>query len=313
MIKYLLMDLLDYLRDKRVLAVSAVVMVAVVGAVVVFVADPKTDPKETPVLSARSNSSESNTSIADGNDTGPPKDSSSSTSMSAPPAATQNAASPGVLAATPTTTVVSTSTVVKTTVNSDNTITKELVTTTPIPHSSQTVNEVNMKRGTTQLSQAGQNGVRTTVHSVKHDQNGNELSRTTLSDSITAQPIAQITKTGVSDFNLNVDTLEGTEFGEMCLPNEYDGMGDGCVGVPSNQHLSIVNISGTRFVSCVSSALGVCHNGSFNLASIIPLDTSNTFIYGGTTYRADPRAGGGMSELLTNATCVQYDLACGAW
>jgi len=208
-----------------------------------------------------------------------------------------------------------TTTVVKTTVNADQTTTKEIVDTKPVSFASETQNEVNLKRGDTSIVQAGQNGVRTIVYTVTYDKDGKEISRVTKSDSITTQPVSQITKVGVSDFNLNTDTWEGTEFGEACYPGDYkdDPAADGCVGVPSNAHFSAVNLSGVQYVTCFSYASGVCRNDSFNLSAVIPFSTSNTFFYGGAEYRADPRAGGGVPEMLTSSVCAQYNLACGTW
>lgn len=202
-------------------------------------------------------------------------------------------------------------TVVKSVTNADNTVTKEIVSTVPIPYASKSQNETNMKRGDTQVV-AGQNGVRTVVYLVTYDKDGNELSRTTKSDAITKQPIEQITKIGISDFNLSSDTVDGTEFGEMCLAEEYGGAGDGCVGVPSNQHFSAISLSGVFYVSCISSTFGVCGNTSVNIQPVIRIN-GNTFTYSGSIYRADPRAGGGGSEPITGEICAHYGLACGSW
>ena len=205
-----------------------------------------------------------------------------------------------------------TSTVVKVTNNSDGTTTKTIVVTSAIQYSSQTQNDANVKRGTTQVV-AGQNGVETITYAVTYDQNGKEISRKTISDVTTKQPIAQITKVGVSDYNLNSDTWDGTEFGEMCLPADYGSASDGCIGVASDAHFSAVSISGTFYVSCVSSVSGTCGaNATVNIQPIIPIQ-GGTFSYSGSTYRADPRAGGGQSTALTSAICSQYGLACGSW
>lgn len=206
-----------------------------------------------------------------------------------------------------------TTTVLKTTSNTDGTTTKQIAVTQSIPFVAQTQNQVNLKRGATQV-QAGQNGIEAIVYSVTYNQNGKEVSRKTLSDTITKQPVAQVTNVGVSDFNLNTDTWDGTEFGEMCLPADYNTAGDGCVGVASDRYMSAVEISGTFYISCVSSATGVCGPGAIvNVQPVIAIHSDSTFMYQGITYRADPRAGGGESAPLTVAVCSQYALACGRW
>jgi hypothetical protein len=207
-----------------------------------------------------------------------------------------------------------TTAVLKTTTNSDGTTTKEVASYVSVPFSVQTQNDVNLKRGVTAQAQAGQNGIETIMYSVTYDQNGKEISRKTVSDTVTKQSVAQIMKIGVSDYNLNTDTWDGTEFGDMCLPTDYSSGADGCIGVPSDQHFSAVSISGTYYVYCIGSASGVCaQNAIVNVQPIIAVHGDNTFSYQGTTYRADPRAGGGMSQLLTSAICLQYGLACGSW
>lgn len=205
-----------------------------------------------------------------------------------------------------------TTVVVKTTTNSDGTTTKEIVNTLPVAFSTQSQNDVNLKRGTTQV-QAGQNGTETIVYSVIYDKNGKEISRKTISDTITKAAVSQITKVGVSDYNLNADTWDGTEFGEMCLPADYNPSADGCIGTASGQHFAAVAINGINYVYCVSSASGVCAQDAItNIQPIIAIQ-GNTFSYQGATYRADPRAGGGGTQLLTLGICSQYGLACGSW
>ncbi|HVX24033.1 MAG TPA: G5 domain-containing protein, partial [Candidatus Saccharimonadales bacterium] len=202
---------------------------------------------------------------------------------------------------------------IKTTVNDDGTTTKEISTYVAIAFSSKTENDVNLKRGTTEV-RAGQNGVETIVYSVTYDQNGNEISRKTTSDTVTKQPVTQITKVGVSDFNLNTDMWDGTEFGEMCVPADYGSGGDGCVGTPSDSYFGAVEISSIFYVNCMSDTLSVCKTyDTVNVQPVIMIHADSTFSYQGVTYQADPRAGGGASTLLTASLCSQYGLACGRW
>jgi hypothetical protein len=205
-----------------------------------------------------------------------------------------------------------TTAVLKTTTNRDGTTTKEVATYTSIPFATQTQNEVNLKRGLTQVL-PGQNGTQTTVYSVVYDQDGKEVSRKIISDSVTRQPAAQITKIGVSDFNLNTDTFDSMEAGVICVPAEYGAGGDGCSLVPSELSFSAVQISGTFYVHCVIDLATTCGYGTVNLQPAAAIRGDGTFIYQGLTYRADPRKGGGVTEPLTPALCAQYGLACGSW
>jgi hypothetical protein len=201
--------------------------------------------------------------------------------------------------------------VVKTVTNSDGTITKEINSSVAIAFSSSSQNDSNLKRGTTKVV-AGQNGIQTTVYSVTYDQSGKEIVRKTLSQSITKQPIDQITRVGISDYNLNTDTWDGTGFGELCTPADHAAGPDGCVGTPSDRYLGVVVLSGANYVRCISDISGIC-NSAVNIQPIIAVHADNTFVYQGTTYVADIRAGGGESQLLTPGLCSQYGLACGSW
>jgi hypothetical protein len=217
---------------------------------------------------------------------------------------------------TASTTATTTTTVVKTTQNSNGTITKEIVVSKPIAFSTQTQNSPNLKRGAQQVS-AGQTGTETIRYSVVYDQNGKEISRKTISDAITKQPVDQITKIGTSDFNLNTDTWEGTESGVTCLPSEYGLGSDGCAGTPSMQSFSAVQISGKFYVFCVNSALSTCIPPTnvwlVNVQPVVAIQGDGTFNYQGTVYRADPRKGGGEPQQLTSSLCSEFGLACGSW
>lgn len=204
-------------------------------------------------------------------------------------------------------------TVIKTTAHDDGTTTKEVVNYVAIPFATQTQNETNLKRGTTQVV-PGQNGVKAITYTVTYDKNGKEIARDTTGEVVAKKPVTQITKVGVSDFNLNTDMWGGTEFGEICLLADYNALGDGCIGVPSDRYFSAVGLGDAFYVYCISSDITTCNGYDVvNIQPIIAVRGDNTFTYQGATYRADPRKGGGGGELITPAMCAQYGLACGSW
>jgi hypothetical protein len=208
-----------------------------------------------------------------------------------------------------------TTAVVKTTTNSDGTVSKQIATYKAVSFSSQTQNDANLKRGATQQLQAGQDGIETIMYEVTYDHDGKELSRKLLSDSVTKQAVNQITRVGTSDYNFNVDTWNGTEYGMTCLPSEYNAAGaDGCLGAANARYFSAVNLSGNYYVYCVSVASDTCNSpDTANLRPVAVIRGDGAFTYAGATYRADPRRGGGETQLLTPTLCSQYGLACGSW
>lgn len=318
-----LVKLSSLFMHKRVVLIALGGTVFMLGLIFGVLHFRKGTPQNNDVLSAQStNSFKKNSAFSKGQPQQPGDDNSppgADKSISTPDKSTQTSVAPSTVSgssAAPAPTVAQsmpTSTVVKITDNGDSTTTKEIIDTTPIPFELKTQSEVNLKRGQAVPFQTGQNGVRTIVYNVVYEKSGKEISRATKSDSITTQPIDQITKVGISDFNLNIDTFDGTEFGLTCFNDEYDLFQKGCEDVPSVAYFSALTITGKNYVSCISSISGICRNESFNLLSIIPFSSGNIFDYGGREYRADPRAGGGEAQLLTASVCAQYGLACGTW
>jgi hypothetical protein len=288
-------------------ACLAVVVLVVLGLMVG--SNHIQDVSKTTKQSSTSTDSPENTS-ADGAVLG------ASSSVKAASGTNKNNASTVTPTGTASMTGTTTTTVVKTTQNSNGTTTKEVVTSKPIAFAAQKQNDSNLKRGIQQVT-PGQAGIETITYSVIYDQNGTEISRKTISDTITRQPIDQMTKVGISDFNLNTDTWEGTESGVTCLPAEYATGTDGCAGMPSMQSFSAVKISGIYYVFCVNSALSTCIPPTniwlVNVQPVAAIQGDGTFNYQGTTYRADPRKGGGEPQPLTPSLCSEFGLACGSW
>jgi hypothetical protein len=303
MIYSLLGKLKQFSKDKSLVAISVSVLIVLIVGAILFTAGSNshdsTAKKTTVPAALRDNSS---IATADKATTGV---NAAATPASQKNASTVTATAPA--AGTPTTAVL------KTISNTDGTTTKQIANYVSVPFAFQTQNSVNLKRGVTQVK-PGQAGTETIVYSVTYDVNGKEISRKTVSDKVTTQPVTQITQIGISDFNLNTDTLDGGEFGEICTPSDYAAGSDGCIGVPSDRYFSAQEISGTFFVTCISSVSGACRpDTTVNVQPIIAIQNDSTFSYQGTIYRADPRAGGGMSQPLTSSDCSQYGLACGSW
>ena len=98
----------------------------------------------------------------------------------------------------------------------EKTTTKKITETETIKYSSTSQNEVNMKKGTTSVVQAGSNGTKEITYEVTYDSNGKELSRKTLSEKTTREPVNEVVKVGTSDFNINSDKITGNLMGFMC-------------------------------------------------------------------------------------------------
>lgn len=64
----------------------------------------------------------------------------------------------------------------------------------------------------------------------------------------------------------------------------------------------------------MSSTASTCGQYAIvNMKPLIRVEADGNFSYQSTQYMADPRAGGGESQLLTPSICSQYGLACGSW
>jgi G5 domain len=194
--------------------------------------------------------------------------------------------------------------------------TKELSIVSIIPYSVQYQNEVNMKRGTTMVSQQGINGSDNTKYLVTYDNSGKETSRNKISDTVIVSPVNQIIKLGVSDFNLNSDIWTANEWGDACLLIEFNQNNDGCFGVPSELNFASITISGSHYIYCIKNLnLSFCNYDPLdvNVHPVIPVNNDDAFSYNNQTYKIDPRKGGPALGQLNFSSCSQYGLSCGVW
>jgi len=83
-----------------------------------------------------------------------------------------------------------------TTVKSENVQTKTVTDTKAIPFQSTTQNDSTLASGSSVVATAGVDGVETITYKVTYT-NGVETNRTKTSDTITTQPITQVTKIGI--------------------------------------------------------------------------------------------------------------------
>ena len=204
--------------------------------------------------------------------------------------------------------------------NTQKTTTKNINVDEPIVYSTQEVQEVNLPRGQKQTSQVGKNGVKRITYKVTYNSSGTEISRTKVSESVISQPVNQIIKVGVSDFNLNSDKLEFTTSILACTKDyviEYEGL-FGCDPdtTLSERDFSGIGISGKLYV------LSVLKNNSYvSITPIIATKVNNfndivgfySGNYNGKQLYFDCPVGVGLNRTLTQSDCDKYGLACGRW
>lgn len=204
--------------------------------------------------------------------------------------------------------------------NTQKTTTKNINVDETINYSTQEIQEVNLPRGQRQTSQAGKNGIKRITYKVTYNSNDTEISRTKVSESVISQPVNQIIKVGVSDFNLNTSKLEQEVYTmESCIESEFviDNNGAYCT-VPKN--FSGVVINGTLYLTAyLTSNDHTVPSDIINIRPIIPLKLTNNQFgvyngnYNGTNYYFMPSVGTSPNRALTQNDCDNYGLACGRW
>ena len=197
--------------------------------------------------------------------------------------------------------------------NIQKTTTKNINVDEPIGYSTQEVQEVNLPRGQKQISQAGKNGVKRITYKVTYNSNGTEISRTKVSESVISQPVNQIIKVGVSDFNLNTSKLENEVYSmDACTSNQLVNDG-GYYCNETEKKFSGVFINGTLYITGIYG-----QNSISNVRPLIALKPSiSTDIYNGnygnTNYYFLLSSGNYVNRALTQSDCDKYGLACGRW
>lgn len=178
------------------------------------------------------------------------------------------------------------------------------------------LNEINMKKGDRKVVQAGSNGEMQVVYKVTYDQNGNELSKEKVKESIIKQAVEQIEKVGVSDYNLNTDRLTEVSFGPACNESQVITDASGykecdSLNNPNLPEYYAVKINTTYYITSIKEG------GREKLSSPIKVTgTDGTLLkapYKGMQYYFYMSGGGGQYEPLTSDICSKYKLSCGAW
>ena len=192
-----------------------------------------------------------------------------------------------------------------------------------IAFASRTENEVNMLRGVTKITQVGKDGVKRITYSVKYDKDGKEVSRVKIEEKISRQAVEQVTKIGVSDFNMNTDIITGLSGGQMCLPSEYSETYGCGMYVPTNKSFFTFTLKGKNYLFCAADD-NRCVGATDVPVTIKPAlsvavkettagATVSEAMYAGSLHILDYAVGMDDPPALTEATCAKYGLACGRW
>lgn len=207
--------------------------------------------------------------------------------------------------------------------NTQKTTTKNINVDEPIVYSTQEVQEVNLPRGQKQTSQVGKNGVKRITYKVTYNSNGTEISRTKVSESVISQPVNQIVKVGVSDYNLNTDTIGYSGSGVYCLDEDLIDFGDDypvCLGTTQGYFKMIYLKTGNYLYSYSVGETSYDDAVYQNIKPLVKLTNVYMGSYkgnlNGTTYNFQFLVGssvGPQLNLLTEAECTKYGLACGRW
>ena len=207
--------------------------------------------------------------------------------------------------------------------NTQKTTTKNINVDEPIGYNTQEVQEVNLPRGQKQTVQAGKNGVKRITYKVTYNSNGTEISRTKLSESVISQPVNQIVKVGVSDYNLNTDTIGYSGSGVYCLDEDLIDLGadyPACLGTTQGYFKMIYLKTGNYLYSYSVGETSYDDAVYQNIKPLVKLTNVYMGSYkgnlNGTTYNFQFLVGssvGPQLNLLTEAECTKYGLACGRW
>lgn len=198
--------------------------------------------------------------------------------------------------------------------NEEKTTTEIIEINETIPFNKSTKNEVNMFRGTTKVIQNGVNGTKAVKYKVTYDSNNIEISREVISETITKEPVNEVTRVGISDYNLNTDTY-GIRNGYVCSSDELDEL-EVC-GYSGKMYCAIV-LNNTMYLTNVVTGNINCLNGLSNSGRVTenikmqqgsPAGTVN---YNGQNLYYDVRAGADEIS-LTEEICNKNNLSCGRW
>lgn len=192
------------------------------------------------------------------------------------------------------------------------TTTKNINITEKIPFSSKNEEEANMLRGTTKISQEGQEGTKIITYKVTYNDNGKEISSSKVSERITKQPVTQITKVGISDYNINTDVISSNSNGMVCFENQLIIYEDGfkeCDESQVTNYFASITLKNKEYVYYIGNT---DNRDLVNMKTL--LHVSNGKInYDSNVYVLDGRSGSNTPIPLTFALCAKYGLSCGSW
>jgi len=198
---------------------------------------------------------------------------------------------------------------------------KNIVVEESISYSTKEENEVNLKRGSRTVAQSGKNGKKNVTYKVVYNSQNKEISRTKVSEEVIENPTNEIVKVGISDYNLNSDTVSYGYNGIYCLDKDLIVIeGDSlCLGTFSG-YFNTITLSNTTYLHSYSIGETSQETAVFtNSRPLIKLDkqTFNTYIgkLNGVKYNFQFFVGGGedSSKLLTQQECDKFNLSCGRW
>lgn len=209
--------------------------------------------------------------------------------------------------------------------NVDTSVTteKNVTVTEKISFKTEEIKEKNMERGKTQIVQNGVEGQKTITYKVTYNYKGQEISRKKISESVTKQPTNKIVKVGISDYNLNTDTIGYSGSGVYCLDEDLIDLGadyPACVGTTQGYFKMIYLKTGNYLYSYSVGETSYDDAVYQNIKPLVKLtNVYKTFYKGnlnGTTYNFQFLVGSGYGpqlNLLTEAECTKFGLACGRW
>lgn len=202
----------------------------------------------------------------------------------------------------------------------DKTTVKTEVVEEAITYSTREINEVNMLRGTKEVTQTGKNGIKEVTYSITIDSNGKEISRQKTGEDVISEPVDEVIKVGISDYNLNTDKF-GIENGYTCVENQLTSSGSGdefCDAINYNlgSYFSI-NINGRYYATCIDNSGTSCWTDlAVNLSSPLLLSDYKGYLkfinYNGQKLILSPGAGDELAP-LTQEICDRFHLSCGRW
>lgn len=173
--------------------------------------------------------------------------------------------------------------------------------------------ETNMKSGSKEVVQKGEEGEKVVTYKVTYDENKKEISREKVDEKITKEPVEQIEKVGVSDFNLKTDMLTEISFGPACKESELTTERTEC-DIENNLNLPeyyAVKINNTYYITSIKEG------GTEKLSNPIKVSGTEGILlkakYNGTQYYFYMSGGGGQYEPLTKEMCSEYKFKCGTW